>query len=339
MFKQIKQKLISLVILLLVVMVVLPLSVKAQDPQFSQFYAASLYLNPAFTGNTIQDRATAIYRNQWPSIPGAFVSYSFSYDRNLASLNSGVGLMVTRDKAGTAGLNYTNIAGLYAYSVQVSKTMMAKAGVRFSYTTRNYDQTKLIFADQIARGGAQSSVETGINEGVGYEDISVGGMVYTAKFWGGLSFDHVTQPNQSLIGEEANLPLKYSLHGGYKFMIEGSVEDDTKTSITAAANYKAQQKWDQLDLGFYYQKNEVVLGLWYRGIPLLKSYENYANNDAIVLLLGLRMKGMGVGYTYDITMSKLAQDTGGAHEISLTYEWPRKKKKRRKRFFVPCAKF
>ena len=48
----------------------------AQDPQYSQFYAAPQYLNPAFTGMTIQDRIVINYRHQWPSIPGAlFIIY------------------------------------------------------------------------------------------------------------------------------------------------------------------------------------------------------------------------------------------------------------------------
>lgn len=339
MLKRMTQYLLSLSILV-VGFFVLPASVKAQDPQFSQFYAASMYLNPAFTGNTTQHRASMIYRNQWSAIPGAFVSSAFSFDHNLANLNSGVGLMVVHDKAGSGGLRYNSIGGLYSYAVKLSKKVNARAGIKMASVFRNYDQSKLVFADQIIRENATSSIETDLDQGVSYMDVSVGGLVYTDYYWGGFSFDHINEPNQSLIGEEANLPVKYSVHGGYKFLIEGGLENDDNTSITIAANYKAQLKWDQVDLGFYYTKKEIVLGLWYRGIPGLKSYENNANNDALILLVGLDLKGMKVGYSYDITFSKLTGDTGGSHEISLSYEWPRKKKKRRRRrFFVPCAKF
>src|SRR3989338_11462673 len=95
----------------------------SKDPQFSQFYAASMYLNPAFTGNTIQHRLTGIYRNQWQSVGKAFVSSSFSYDQNLTDLNSGIGIVFTQDKAGTGGLRYTNIAGMYAYYFQINKKL------------------------------------------------------------------------------------------------------------------------------------------------------------------------------------------------------------------------
>ena len=52
----------------------------AQDVQFSQFYAAPLYLNPAFAGSAELARAGINYRNQWPSYPTNFVTYSGFFD-------------------------------------------------------------------------------------------------------------------------------------------------------------------------------------------------------------------------------------------------------------------
>ena len=46
----------------------LPVKLQAQDPQFSQFYAAPLYLNPGFAGTTPYIRAGANFRSQWPSL-------------------------------------------------------------------------------------------------------------------------------------------------------------------------------------------------------------------------------------------------------------------------------
>ncbi|MGB5929648.1 MAG: type IX secretion system membrane protein PorP/SprF, partial [Cyclobacteriaceae bacterium] len=65
----------KIVFLLLLIVGILPESI-AQDPQFSQYYAAPLYLNPAFTGASGQGRAGLNYRNQWPSIDANFTTYS-----------------------------------------------------------------------------------------------------------------------------------------------------------------------------------------------------------------------------------------------------------------------
>lgn len=310
----------------------------SQDIQFSQFFASSMYLNPAFTGNTEQHRWTGIYRNQWPSIPGAFVSYSFSYDNHLSEYNSGVGIIITKDKAGTGGLRFTDIGGLYSYYFQVNRFLTIRFGTKASYTFRNYDQSELLFADQVITGSS-STIET-FNGGTSYLDINFGGIAYSEKFWFGFATDHINSPEQSLVGLETNLPIKWSIHGGYKFTIdEGDLSGKGSVYLSPSVNYKAQGKWDQLDLGATINKSALSFGVAYRGIPFFKRYKSgYANNDAIILLAGIKANNLKIGYSYDITISKLNGNTGGAHEISLVYEHHRTKK-RRKRFFVPCAKF
>lgn len=314
------------------------LTAYAQDPQFSQFYAHSLYLNPAFTGNTNVGRISGIYRNQWVSIPGAFVSYSIAYDHNIASQNSGVGIMVTNDKAGSGGLKYTNIGALYSYSFKVKENLFLRAGLKFSYTFRGIDKSRLVFADQIIRDGSQETIEIFSDDRNTYFDASTGTVLYSEKYWVGASLDHITQPEQSFLNAATYLPIKTSIHGGYNFILHENIKGNAESSITAAFNYKHQLKWSQLDLGAYYNRDAFVMGFWYRGIPFIKT-ASISNNDAIVLLVGLHTKGMRVGYSYDITLSKLSGDTGGSHEISIIYEYPYKRKKRRNRHFVPCAKF
>jgi len=314
------------------------LSAYSQDPQFSQFYAHSLYLNPAFTGNTDVGRLSGIYRNQWASIPGAFVSYSFAYDHNLSSQNSGVGLMVTSDKSGSGGLKFTRVGGLYSYNFQLNRKLVFRAGFNLSYTSRGIDKSSLVFADQIIRDDASETVERFSDDGNSYFDGTVGGLAYTKKLWVGFSVDHILQPEESFLHNGSNLPLKTSIHAGYNIVLDENLKGKEESSVTMAFNYKHQLDWSQLDIGGYYNRNSFVLGLWYRGIPFIKT-ASLSNNDAIVLLLGFQPKGMKIGYSYDITISKLAGSTGGSHEISLVYEYPYKKKKRKKRHFVPCAKF
>jgi Type IX secretion system membrane protein PorP/SprF len=64
-------------ILLASVIVMFALSAYAQDPHFSQFFASPLTLNPAFTGKFDGEwRLAANHRDQWPSIPKAYVTSS-----------------------------------------------------------------------------------------------------------------------------------------------------------------------------------------------------------------------------------------------------------------------
>ena len=61
---------------------------QAQDPQFSQFYANPLFLNPALAGFIDCGRVNLNYRNQWPSLANAYITYSASYDQNIPGINS-----------------------------------------------------------------------------------------------------------------------------------------------------------------------------------------------------------------------------------------------------------
>jgi len=90
-------------------------------PAFSQFYAAPLYLNPAFAGATGQARVGTNYRNQWPAIDANFNTISAFADFYVESKNSGVGVIINNDREGLLGLKSTSIGLIYAYELKVTK--------------------------------------------------------------------------------------------------------------------------------------------------------------------------------------------------------------------------
>tara|TARA_R110002049_G_scaffold171016_3_gene337611 strand:+ start:4272 stop:5288 length:1017 start_codon:yes stop_codon:yes gene_type:complete len=322
--------------------------IKAQDAQFSQFYAAPLYVNPAFTGSTIEHRLAANYRMQWPSVPGGFSNYHFSYDYNADKINSGIGISAFREESGSFGLTTNLIALSYAYRFEIKRDLFIMAGMKFGYGFRSIDFSKLVFNDQLESGS--NSTRDGnafLQETISYPDFSAGMLVFSSKYWFGASLNHLNTPNQTLLrGDQSvsELPMKFSLHGGYVFAIKDAIVNKmASNNVTAAFQYKSQGQFDQLDIGLYYTNNPLVFGVWYRGIPLFKSYEpSYANNDAFVALLGYSIPdyNISIGYSYDVTISRLSANTAGAHELSIVYEVSSKRKKRRNRkFIVPCAKF
>jgi len=312
----------------------------AQDMQFTQFNATPLYLNPGFTGSTMQHRLIANYRNQWAAIPGHYNNVLFSYDYNLAEFNSGVGILFGRERAGTSKLTTTQIGALYSYRFQLNKKIMIQPGLKFNYIRTGIDMTDLVFNDQLYTNG--TTVESFFLENTSYLDIATGVLLYNEKFWGGLSFNHINQPNQSLTNNESPLYMKLSAHGGYKFNIVDGNKRNAAKYFNLAFHYKAQNKYDQLDLGAYYTQEPFVFGIWYRGLPLIKSYQGILNHDAVAIILGYAIVdyNLNIGYSYDATISRLAANSAGSHEISIIYEIASKKKKRRKaKFFAPCAKF
>ncbi len=330
--------------LLIVSMVCVALALKAQDPQFSQFYSAPIYLNPAFAGNTLQGRTVLNYRNQWPALPAKYVSFAASFDYNFADLNSGVALALQQDRAGSAGLRYTNVALHYAYTLRVSRKLAFKPGIYYSFTFRDIDYAELVFGDQlIYNNPASLSASQFSAEPVRYPDLGAGGLFYMRNWWAGVSFHHVNQPNQSLIDQEARLPMRFSMHGGYNLILTQNVKKKEISSLTFVANYKSQGRWDQLDFGTYFKYKIVTAGMFYRGVPIFKNNGfGYPNHDAVIALLGVEYMQIAFAYSYDLTVSRLITDSGGAHEVSLVYEFANdraKRRRRRSRFLIPCAKF
>lgn len=316
----------------------------AQDPQFTQFYASPLYLNPAFAGANACSRVSTNYRNQWPSIPGAFVSYVLSFDHDIPAISSGVGALFTTDRAGTGKLRSTSLNLLYSYELRITRKWSGRVGFQAAQTIRDINFFDLTFGDQLARGGVSTSVEVPQQEKVSFLDFSSGVLFYSQKYWLGFSSHHMNQPNQSLTAEESILPVKYSVHAGAKLPIRSGSKKSASQSISPAIQYKNQSKFDQVDVGLYYAYSPMVFGVWYRGIPLIKAYQpGYANNDAVAFLVGLDVNDLRLGYSYDLTISRLLNSTGGTHEISLSYQFCNyealQKRKKRKRLLVPCAKF
>lgn len=329
-------------------------TVTAQDPQYSQFYAAPLYLNPAFAGSTNQARFGINYRNQWPAIDANFTTISAYFDTYIEDKNSGVGVMLTRDREGILGLQSLSLAAQYSYNLSLTEGLSFRPGVQLALYQRSVNFDKLTFGDQFdpATGDVVNPVSAEALSGGNkfFPDLSFGGLFYTPTAWLGIAAHHITQPNQSLLGEESKLPMKISAHTGIKFHFRPGVVGSgiyarpSERSIAPALQYRHQGEFDQMDIGTYLTLEPLIIGMWYRGVPF-KKVNGFSNNESIVLLLGFTKKGakdiLNIGYSYDYTISKLGSGSGGAHEFSLVYSWstrdPRKPPK--DKLIIPCPDF
>jgi type IX secretion system PorP/SprF family membrane protein len=314
----------------------LSLSSFAQDPQLTQFYSAPLYLAPSFAGATQQHRLAATYRNQWPGVPGAYVTYLFSYDHYFENFNSGVGILIMRDEAGSGDLSTTNVGVQYSYDIQVSDLWHIRPGIHFLYTQRGINFAKLLWGDQISPSGITPTIEVPSLQRKGAIDASLSVLVYSDRMWAGTSVDHLFRPNYSLYDDDiTRLAMKISVFGGYQVVRRGRLLKPIDETLSLAGLFKYQDHIKQLDIGLYWYKNPLVFGLWYRGLPII-SNEN--RGDAVCFLVGYKVEQFSIGYSYDFTINKLLTSTWGSHEISLIYEFTTHRKKT-KRHMIPCPEF
>lgn len=304
------------------------LGAMAQDPQFTQFYANPLYLNPAFAGSAKCPRVVMNYRNQWPGLTGTFVTSSVSYDQYVAGLQGGLGLLVTHDQAGKGTLNTTNVSGIYSYQQAITKKFSILAGFQATYFQKSLDWSKLSFGDQIdpRRGFVYNTNDVPRGGSVGNADFSAGVVGYSEVFFVGFAAHHLTQPNESVIVGNSPLPMKFTGHVGAAIPVGVQAKYETATKISPNVLYQQQAAFRQLNLGLYVEHGPITAGAWYRA------------RDAFIVLVGFHAERFRFGYSYDVTTSKLTTATAGSHEISMQLQFDCKPKRRKFRV-VACPRF
>jgi type IX secretion system PorP/SprF family membrane protein len=322
------------------------LTATAQDPQFTQFYANPMYLNPAFAGSARCPRVAINYRNQWPALKKTYITTSASYDQHFDMLNGGVGLMVMNDKAGEGTIATTNISGVYAYQLNINRKLSMRFGLQGTYVQKKLDWDKLTFGDMIdpRYGFVYETQEVRPKESRSFMDFSSGMIIYSSKVYGGVAVHHMTQPDEAFIVKgSSKLPMKVTAHVGALLPVgdgagrgyRGNVNKDEGTFISPNLLYQQQGSFNQLNVGMYILHSPIVGGLWYRGNF---GKDKFISSDSFIALIGLQRGMFKFGYSYDVTVSSLSNSTGGSHELSLGLQFECKVKKKRFRA-ISCPSF
>ncbi len=329
-------------VVVLAVLLISGFSLSAQDIHFSQFYMSPLNLNPALTGvMNCNTRVVANYRNQWSQVlrGDAYNTYSVSYDQKIAVGRSdyfGIGGTFWGDRAGELSFGTTTGRISFAYSKRMGgyrKTAHylvfgADAGI----SQRKVDPTNARWPSQ--HDGNGGFCETcpapplpGFNPDFLHADIDAGLVWFSVlddrnSYYVGLAMHHLNQPNVSFYGDSTTeaLTSRFTLHGG------GEFEMNRNISIVPGVIYMSQGEHMELNFGTSFRFNlgprsegqSWQLGAWYR---LGNKVEGGIHSDALILSTRFDYGNYGIGFSYDVTVSKLRQagTANGAFEFSLNY--------------------
>ena len=301
----------------------------AQDPTFTQFYSNPLYLNPALAGSTGCPRINMNYRNEWPQLTGNYVTYSASFDTYSKDINGGIGLMATYDQQAEGTISTTMLGGIYSYNLKINRKTSLMVGARAAYYQKFLDWNKLTFGDMIdpRRGFIYQTNDIPRGGKRGFFDVSGGAVIFTKQFYAGVAAHHANQPDESMILGESKLPVRLTAHMGGTIPIGRRGRYSDGTSIKPAVIYQYQNGFQELNIGAYLNYSSLNIGVWYR------------NKDAFVFILGAKTEKFNIGYSYDLTVSKLGNGlTGGSHEISMQINLKCKKKAKNFRK-ISCPSF
>lgn len=309
--------------ILAIVLAVMTVTAGAQDFLLSQPWAATTVIAPSFAGYTGGGRVFATYRNQWSSIKGSQTGL-VSYDQYFHPIRSSFG----------ANLNYTSYAAgmlaqlqfnlQYNYAVQMTQDWYFRPGLQLGVFYRTVDLSKATFVDQIAADGSvigTSSFQADQTSMVRF-DAAVSVMFTGPYFFGGVCADRLLGNSISITNQPStrqNIKLNV-FAGGMIPISQGYGKYDPKDDVTFAALYQWQGQYHQIDIDAMYHRKYLMVGIGYRGIPFY-SPDGLTSTDALKVMIGGSIAGFSLSYSYDVSLSKLANVSGGSHEIVLTYRF------------------
>jgi len=215
-----------------------------------------------------------------------------------AEPHGGIGLTILNDRAGP--LNTFSANATYAYHLGISAKTSLSVGVSAGIKNTSLNADKLSFDVPVDPAVAGSGYLNRVSP-----DINAGIWLYSADYFAGLSFQNVIPSKLKFANDTVKLaggkliPHTF-LTAGYKFF----VTDDITFVPSVLVKYVTSTPVS-FDINGKFQYRDF---LWLGG--------SYRNQDGFAAMVGLNISNtLNVGYSYDITTSRLNTVSRGSHEI------------------------
>lgn len=284
-----------------------------QDIALTHFIYNKMAVNPGATGIEEGICGNLIYRNQWDKVNGAPNSALFNAEANLESLgkwSGGLGLNVVHDAIGFNRQNNVNLNYSHHFNIG-GGTLGVGVGVGLMSFGLNPVWVPPSTLNDPTLPGSSSAMTFDANFGVYYR---------STDWYAGLSSTHLPAPVLSgtpLVSTgnvQYNEARHYYLMGGYTFRGVGSPNGDL--------DVQAMMQTDVVKYSANINARYIYNGKMYGGL-------GFRNSDAISVLLGFKFldntrpgkyQFFGwAGYSYDLTIGKIASISKGTHEMAVKF--------------------
>ncbi|MCP4459453.1 MAG: type IX secretion system membrane protein PorP/SprF [Cytophagales bacterium] len=318
------------------------IGVNAQDTQFSQYFSASLYLNPGFAGVYNYPTLNFNHKRQVPTGPvvAELTQVSFIFpvkpQGKLEKSIGGVGLMAFNERSGFDGVYENNGAFLtYAnnFKFGILTSDVFSLGLQVGYESRSSSYSGLVWGSQYNPfvGGYDfasdptAGVEFGerqsnliVNAGIMYYyNPERNYLLYSYSAFSGFSATNLNKPNRSFVSQsedKAAMLLKYN--GGLEMKFN-------KIFVTPSLLIQYLQKNYQFNAGVLISYSpaasryqaigpQLLIGTWYR------------YRDSFILMGGVKVKSLVFRASYDLNTQLFFADKNvefgkNSFEISVQY--------------------
>lgn len=289
-------------------------AVAQQDRAMTHFMYEKMTVNPAMTGINFLDGfcGTSIYRNQWDKVNGAPNSVVLNVEGNIDRFTpvvQGVGISFYHDAIANTRQNTAVLNLSHHFPVRIG---LIGVGVGLGITNIGMvdDWVPPVTLNDPSLPQSFSSTKFDMNAGV-YLKTNFG-------FYAGLSSTHIPAPSfvDSSVVNPTGLSSvgHYYLMTGHRFKDAVIVGDDIEVNLFVRTDLTKTS----FDLNArYFWRDMLYGGLTYR------------MSDAIGIMAGANVSAfipgwsdnqtLTVGYSYDISVHKLASVSTGSHEMFVKF--------------------
>ena len=304
-------------------------ALRAQDPQFSQFFSSPLTLNPALTGNfNGTTRLVSNIRSQNADYNNAYNTKTASVDFNVLSNKIkqydrfSVGVLLLSDQTGNKVLtnNHLGLSLAYMKALDEEQKRSFPLGFQAVHNNKRFNSSNALLEDQITPGGiinvsgdnivnsGLSKTAVDLNAGIVYQYAPTSEHLY---YIGGALFN-ILQTQKGFGNNSSAVPLRKTIHGGMMSPVGYA------GAFHASFHFQQQKEFNQVLIGAAYSHYikdvlsayiELYAGAWYR------------SDETVIPYIGIEWNYWRLGYTNDINFSH--QITAGqlrySNELSLYY--------------------
>jgi type IX secretion system PorP/SprF family membrane protein len=244
---------------------------------------------------------------------------------NILGWDSGIGFTVMNDQIGA----FTNLYLSAVYSRRW-ETDYGKLGVGLSLGMVNQAiKGEMLSVEPVSYGGNNLNVsdlfgkqpfgdETLTDEEGTALDLGIGAYLDHEDYYLGFSVAHINKPKPKFKNlYKSWIDRVVFVSGGYRIPMK-----KRPIVLIPSIFIKTNLSSYQVDWNI----NGILKDKYWGGI-------SYRMQDAIVLLGGVELNnGLRIGYSYDVSVSKLGDAKGGSHEIMLGYRFDLSLEKRKKKY-------
>lgn len=274
-----------------------------QAPYYTNFMFNKLPYNPGYAGAKDAICGTLLLHQQWQGyIADGAPSTQFLNVHAPVARKHGIGIGFVNDVSGYEKTLTTHL--YYNYKIDIGTSGKLAVGPSIGFVQKNLDGSKLtpeLASDPNVPVANVSALQPDFGFGLYYNNTQ------WYNVFAGVSANNINEATMSYATRGGNVEYKLARH--YYAMAGITYDINSTLSLTPSILYKTDLNKGQVDVNADLLFNNKIRG----GLT-------YRSADAVSVLAGYKISdNFHIGYSYDITTTKLNTVSNGTHEIVINY--------------------